>query len=339
MMTCSICRHSRRKEIDKALVAGETQRSIASRFKNASRPSISRHKAHIAPHLARALKRAKAEAVATAEAHVADEIASGNDLVADLRKLITEAQDIAREARKTKNLSVAMSGIDKQSRVLELIAKLTGQLDESTRVNILIAQKQAAAEADTVAVTAATQRLAAGIFVVDDLGPQELKGVREPITLYRVVRPSGVRSRLDIAAGRFTPFIGREVELAILAERWERVQNGDGQNVLIVGEAGVGKSRLAYQFRDRLAAVPHKWLECGATPYTEGSPFHPVIALVSQGLAFTPEDTTSEKLGKLQAGLGALASDETVSLLADFSRSAAIRAAPDELRGATTQNH
>jgi len=112
----------------------------------------------------------------------------------------------------------------------------------------LAARVQAAAEADTVVVTAAMQRLAAGIFVVDDLGPQELKGVREPITLYRVVRPSGVRSRLDIAAGRFTPFIGREVELAILAERWERVQNGDGQNVLIVGEVGVGKSRSPISF-------------------------------------------------------------------------------------------
>ena len=153
------------------------------------------------------------------------------------------------------------------------------------------ARVQGAAEPDTVVITAATQRLVAGLFVVEDRGPQVLKGVREPVTLYRVVRPSGVRSRLDIAAGRLTRFVGREVELATLVDRWERAQDGEGQTVLVLGEAGVGKSRLVYQLHEHLAAVPHTWLECGATPYTEGTPFHPVIALVAQRLAFAPEDT------------------------------------------------
>jgi class 3 adenylate cyclase/predicted ATPase len=180
------------------------------------------------------------------------------------------------------------------------------------------ARVQGAAEPNTVVITAATQRLVAGMFVVEDRGPQMLKGVREPVTLYRVVQPSGVRSRLDVAAGRLSRFVGREVELATLVDRWERAQDGDGQNVLVLGEAGVGKSRLAYQLHEHLAAVPHTWLECGATPYTEGTPFHPVIALVAQGLAFTPEDTAAEKLGKLEVGLGTLASAETVALLAEF---------------------
>jgi class 3 adenylate cyclase/predicted ATPase len=180
------------------------------------------------------------------------------------------------------------------------------------------ARVQGAAEPDTVVVTAATQRLVGGMFVVEDRGPQELKGVREAVTLYRVVQPSGVRSRLDVAAGRLTRFVGRDVELATLIDRWERAQDGEGQNVLVRGEAGVGKSRLAYQLHEHLAAVPHTWLECGATPYTEGTPFHPVIALVSQGLAFAPEDTVAEKVAKLEIGLRALASAETVALLADF---------------------
>ena len=64
--------------------------------------------------------------------------------------------------------------------------------------------------------------------------------------------------------------------------------------------------------------MPHTWLECGATPYTEGTPFHPMIALVAQGLAFAPEDTAAEKLAKIERGLRALASPETVALLADF---------------------
>ncbi len=180
------------------------------------------------------------------------------------------------------------------------------------------ARVQAAADPDTVVITAATQRLVAGLFVVEERGPQALKGVREPLPLYRVVQLSGVRSRLDIAAGRLTPFVGRDLELGTLVERWERAAEGEGQTVLVLGEPGVGKSRLVYQLREHLAVVPHTWLECGATPYTEGTPFHPIIALVAQGLAFTPDDTATEKLGKLEVGLRTLASAESVSLLADF---------------------
>src|SRR5262249_32252508 len=138
------------------------------------------------------------------------------------------------------------------------------------------ARVQDAADPDTVVITAVTQRLVAGLFVVEDRGPQMLKGVREPVTLYRVVQPSGVRRGLAVPAGRLTRFVGREVELATLVERWERAQDGAGQTVLVHGEAGVGKSRLVYQFHEQLRAVPHTWLECGATPYTEGTPFHPV---------------------------------------------------------------
>src|SRR6185369_11266377 len=132
------------------------------------------------------------------------------------------------------------------------------------------------------------------------------------------VQPSGVRSRLAVAAGRLTPFVGREVELATLVEHWERATAGEGQNVLLSAEAGVGKSRLAYQLRERLAAMPHTWLECGAAPYTEGTPFHPIIALVAQGLGFAAEDTAAEQLGKVERELRTLASPEAIALLADF---------------------
>jgi class 3 adenylate cyclase/predicted ATPase len=180
------------------------------------------------------------------------------------------------------------------------------------------ARVQDAAEPDTVVITAATQRLMAGMFVVEDRGPQMLKGVREPVTLYRVVQPSGVRSRLAVAAGRLTRFVGREAELATLVDRWARAHDGEGQTVVVLGEPGVGKSRLVYQFHEHLTAVPHIWLECGATPYTEGTPFHPVIALVAQGLTFASGDTAAEQVGKLESGLGALASPEAVALLAAF---------------------
>jgi class 3 adenylate cyclase len=180
------------------------------------------------------------------------------------------------------------------------------------------ARVQGAAEPDTVLISAATQRLVSGMFVVEDRGPQMLKGVREPLALYRVVQPSGVRSRLGVAAGRLTRFVGREVELATLVDRWERAQDGEGQNVVVLGEAGVGKSRLVYQLHEHLKTVPHTWLECGATPFTEGTPFHPLVALVSQGLAFASEDRAADRLGKVEVGLRAQASAENVALIADF---------------------
>src|SRR5215831_11709631 len=182
------------------------------------------------------------------------------------------------------------------------------------------ARVQGAADPDTVVVSAVTQRLVAGIFVMEDRSPQALKGVREPMVLYRVLQPSGVRSRLDVAAGRLTPFVGRDLELGTLVDRWERAAEGEGQNVLIVGEAGVGKSRLVYQLRERLAGVPHTWLECRATPYTEGTPFHPVIDLVQQGLAFAPEDTAAEKIEKVERAvtLARLDLADAVPLVADF---------------------
>src|SRR5207247_7221795 len=133
------------------------------------------------------------------------------------------------------------------------------------------ARVQQLAGSDTVVITADTYRLVAGLFVVEECGPRTLRGVPEPVTLYHVVQPSGVRSRLDVAGGRLTPFVGRDAELGTLLASWERTQEGEGQTVLVSGEAGVGKSRLVYQLRQHLIAVPHTWLECRGTPYTEAT--------------------------------------------------------------------
>jgi class 3 adenylate cyclase/tetratricopeptide (TPR) repeat protein len=184
----------------------------------------------------------------------------------------------------------------------------------------IAARVQSAAAPDTVVISAATQRLVAGLFVVEERGAHVLKGVPQPIGLYRVVQPSGMRSRLDLSAGRHTPFVGRQSELGVLADAWERVVDGVGQTVLVQGEAGIGKSRLCYQLREQLGDQPHTWLECRCSPYTTGTPFRPVIELVEQALAFLPVDTPAIKLGKLTIGLerGGFAGDETVALLAEW---------------------
>ena len=79
------------------------------------------------------------------------------------------------------------------------------------------------------------------------------------MTLYRVVQSSGVRSRLDVAAGRLTRFVGRDMALGTLVDRWERARHGEGRTVVVLGEAGVGKSRLVYQLHEHLAA---RWPRC-----------------------------------------------------------------------------
>jgi class 3 adenylate cyclase len=120
----------------------------------------------------------------------------------------------------------------------------------------IAARVQAEAAPGTVLITAATHRLISGLFVVEALAPRELKGVLTPVKLFHVVRPTGVRGRLTGAHG-LTPFVGREEELRLLLSRWQRAREGEGQLALVVGEAGIGKSRLIAEFRERIRDIAH----------------------------------------------------------------------------------
>ena len=110
----------------------------------------------------------------------------------------------------------------------------------------IAARVQALAEPGTVVVTARVQRQVAGLFVAEERGSHELKGVPEPVTLFRLVRASGGGRRSG--QRHLTPLVGRDEEIAMLMRRWERARQGDGQLVLIVGEPGLGKSRLIEEF-------------------------------------------------------------------------------------------
>jgi hypothetical protein len=125
------------------------------------------------------------------------------------------------------------------------------------------ARVQAAAAPGTVLITADTHRLVSGLFVVEDRGAQALKGIERPVQLYRVVQPSGVRGRLEAAAAArgLTPFVGREDELRLLMNRWEHALDSEGQAALVIGEAGIGKSRLVQRFHEQIASTLHTWVE------------------------------------------------------------------------------
>ena len=125
------------------------------------------------------------------------------------------------------------------------------------------ARVQAAAEPGSVLITTSVQRHVAGMFVADEQGAHELKGVSAPVQLFRIIRASGGGQRGGVRT--LTPFVGREEELNLLARRWERARAGEGQLALLVGEPGLGTSRLIEEFHSRIAETPHTWVEWGAS--------------------------------------------------------------------------
>jgi len=136
------------------------------------------------------------------------------------------------------------------------------------------ARVQAAAEPGSVLMTMNVQRHVAGLFVAEEQEARELKGVSAPVRLFRIIRASGGGRRGGVRT--LTPFVGREEELALLARRWERARAGEGQLMLIVGEPGLGKSRLIEEFHARLSGTPHTWVEWSASQLLQNTPLHPI---------------------------------------------------------------
>jgi class 3 adenylate cyclase/predicted ATPase len=172
---------------------------------------------------------------------------------------------------------------------------------------------------NTLVMSDTTSRLVQGYFDCEALGEQTLRGVAEPIAVYRVLQESGARGRLDVAMTRgLTPLVGRESEVTLLQERWEQAKAGQGQVVLLTGDAGIGKSRLVQVLKDHVANEPHVRWECRSSEYAQNSALYPVIDLFQRILRFQAEDTPDEKLGKLEQTLSQyrLPLEESVQLLA-----------------------
>jgi class 3 adenylate cyclase/predicted ATPase len=154
------------------------------------------------------------------------------------------------------------------------------------------ARVQAAAEPGMLLVTRDVHRLVSGLFVASDQGVQTFKGVAEPVGVFQVVRASGAGRRRG--TGRVvTPLIGREEELRQIESRWSRTRAGQGQLILLVGEAGLGKSRLTEEFQSRLMQAPHTWVEFTCSQLLQNTPFHPFIEFARRRLEEqvpTPED-------------------------------------------------
>jgi class 3 adenylate cyclase/predicted ATPase len=167
----------------------------------------------------------------------------------------------------------------------------------------LAARLQGIAAPNTLVISAATFPLLGGFFACQPLGTPLLKGLAQPLAVYRVLYESMARSRLEAASRTgWTPLVGREQEIGVLRERWAQVKDGLGQVVLLSGEAGIGKSRLVQVLTEQVAAEPWAWLTpCQCSPYHQHTALYPMIELLERvALRFEREDSPPQKLRKLE---------------------------------------
>ena len=166
----------------------------------------------------------------------------------------------------------------------------------------LAARLQGVAEPNSVVIAESTRKLVGNLFEVEDLGPQELKGIRGALRAWAALRPASVESRFDaLHATGLTELVGREEELELLLRRWSRAKSGEGQVVLLSGEPGIGKSRLTAAVMERLAPEPHTRLRYFCSPQHTDSALYPIISQMERAAGFAHNDTAQAKLDKLDA--------------------------------------
>lgn len=164
----------------------------------------------------------------------------------------------------------------------------------------LAARLQAIAEPGTVVIGERTRALTLGSFRYRELGAVTLKGFGEAVKAWQVLGEASA-SRFEAAhADRMTGFVGREQEVALLQSRWEQAAGGEGQVVLLCGEAGIGKSRIAEQFRLQLRDVEHSRVRWQCSPFHSNSALQPVISQLEFAAGFAPEDDNAARLDKLE---------------------------------------
>jgi class 3 adenylate cyclase/predicted ATPase len=184
----------------------------------------------------------------------------------------------------------------------------------------LAARLQALAEPDAVLIAGGTRRLVGDLFEYRDFGTVEVEGIAAPVPAWQVLRPSVVASRFEALRGSaLTRLVGRDEEIERLLRRWARAKAGDGQVVLVSGEAGIGKSRITAALAERLQAGPHLRLRYFCSPYHQDSALFPFVDQLGRAAGFAREDVPAARLEKLRALLARAAlPDEDVAFLADL---------------------
>jgi class 3 adenylate cyclase/tetratricopeptide (TPR) repeat protein len=166
------------------------------------------------------------------------------------------------------------------------------------------------AEPGTIYVSEDTFKLTEGFFRFEAIGEKEIKGKTERVKIYRVIGPSTSRTRFDVSADRgLTPFIGRRRELELLLDSFERVKAGRGQAVSLVAEAGLGKSRLLYEFRKAVSNEDVTFLEGRCLSYSRSVAFYSIIDILKANFDIRQEDRDSEIKEKIKKGINIVKAD------------------------------
>jgi class 3 adenylate cyclase len=179
----------------------------------------------------------------------------------------------------------------------------------------LASRMEGLAEPGTTCVTGETFKLTEGFFRFEALGEKKIKGKEKPVKAYRVLASSTRRTRFEVAAERgLTPFVGRERELNLLLDGFERSREGKGQALSIISEAGMGKTRLLYEFRKVLANENVTFLEGRCLSYSRSVAYHPVIDILKSNFNIHEEDSVFTIREKIKSGLQLLEVDEFSTL-------------------------
>jgi class 3 adenylate cyclase/predicted ATPase len=167
----------------------------------------------------------------------------------------------------------------------------------------IAARLQGLAPPGSVVVTERTRALASGLFEYHDMGAHVLKGLSEPIRLYRVTGTRPIESRFEASRGSvaLTPLVGRDEEIGLLLDLWRRARDGAGQVALVSGDPGIGKSRLARAMRERLVGEPHLSLRYQCSPFHVNTALHPVAEHVERIGSFGRDDNPEQKLDKMES--------------------------------------
>jgi class 3 adenylate cyclase len=187
----------------------------------------------------------------------------------------------------------------------------------------LAARLQALAAPDTILVSEATRHLLGGRFALEATGPHDLKGIASPVTAWRVTGEASVESRF--AAGRRQadlPLVGRGHEMGLVLDRWRFARAGEGQIVTVIGEAGIGKSRIVEALQEQIAPEPHNRIHLQCSPYHSDSALYPVIQHLGRAAGFDAGDgpeARRDKLAALFPAAGLPLAAELMSLPAEAS--------------------
>jgi class 3 adenylate cyclase/tetratricopeptide (TPR) repeat protein len=183
----------------------------------------------------------------------------------------------------------------------------------------LAARLQGAAEPGMVVIADETRHLAGDLFVLRALGRQTFKGIQEPTPAFAVIAERALESRFAARqVGAVAPIVGRDQELALLIERWRQAKSGEGQMILLSGEAGIGKSRVTEALIDAAGAEPHFLLRYQCSPYHGDSALYPVIQQLVQAAGFVEDDSLDHRLDRLETLLARATEkiDEAAPLIA-----------------------